>query len=317
MTAIRTLLFKLAESLFIVIILSIVLGLYVGLYFPEFVSKYPYISIISLACIFFLSALKIDLKKVLSALSDKWMLVVVIIFMLLLLPFVVFHITNFLYPTMAISLLLLAAMPSGMTAPLLSELAGGKQSLALVLTVVTSLLAPFTVPFIVSTTAGTLVVVDTFSMFKTLAIVIFIPFGIAQGLKYYFQSTINTLAPSFKSISTILLGILVMFVIAKQPKELLEVLKGGESFMYLIILFVFFVILHILGYFTIFWRKKRDRLTIAVCLTYMNFTLAITLASQFFSDYPNILIPTILSVLPWAILFIPFRYLVKKIGLLE
>jgi BASS family bile acid:Na+ symporter len=316
MVKIHQLLLKLTESLFVVVSLSIIIGVYVGLYFPDFVAEHPNISLTALAAIFFLSALKIDMKKVLQALADKWMLAVVIFFMLFALPFVVFHVTNYLYPTIAISLLLLSAMPSGMTAPLLSELAGGKQSLALVLTVVTSLLAPITVPLVVQFTAGTVVAVDSWGMFIRLVQVIFIPFLIAQVLKYYFQPAINAVAPAFKSVSTVLLGILILFVIAKQPHEIVALFQGGESVVYLSILFLFFAVLHILGYITVFWRHKRDRVTIAVCLTYMNFTLAITLASEFFKE-PNIVVPTILSVLPWAIMFIPFRMVVKKMGLLS
>jgi len=46
--------------------------------------------------------------------------------MLFVLPVAVYYITSAVYPSLAIAFLLLAAMPVGMTAPLLAEISGGK-----------------------------------------------------------------------------------------------------------------------------------------------------------------------------------------------
>lgn len=303
---------QITSSYFFVIVTSIVLGLYIGTVYPSFVNSHPNISLLALAGIFFLSSLKIELQKVFEALSDKLLLVVVIVFMLIALPFGVYYATAAIFPTLAISFLLLAAMPSGMTAPFLTELAGGKQGLALVLTVVTSLLAPFTVPTVVYLAAGHEVGVNFFDMFVLLAEAIFIPFVAAQIIKRYAQKTVDSFSFSFRFISTVLLGILIIFVIAKRPTEVMQVFSGGETLIYILGLTILFLVFHVLGYYTIFWRHKQDRITIAVCLTYMNFTLAIVLADRFFADTAHIVVPTVLSVLPWAFFFIPFRRIIQE-----
>jgi len=287
----------------------IVIGLafFVGIFYSQNVLWASSYTTSILAGIFFLSALKIDLKKVLRQLEDRWALFIITFFILLILPAVVYYIANLFFPSFAVALLLLSAMPAGMVTPLLTEISGGRQSLALVLAVITSLLAPITVPFIVEFLAGTSVEVNVFGMFKLLAIVIYIPFFLAQIFKRFWQEKIDKISVSFKSISTLLLGFLIMIIVAKQSKILIE----NFNIFVVGLLFVFFAILHIVGYFLIPWRDKRDRITISICITYMNFTLAIELANKFFSD-PNIILPIVLSIIPWSFIFIPFKKILDR-----
>jgi len=287
-------------------------ALLVGIGFSEYTIKLAPFSTLFMGAIFFLSALKIDLKKAASYLAYEKMLVVVNVFMLIVLPIVVYYGTRLVFPDLAFAFLILAAMPAGMTTPLLVDISGGRQSLALVLTISTSLLAPFTIPFVIKLVAGTAIAVSFYAMFFSLAKVIFIPFILANVIKYFWGRKIGKISHTFKPISIIFLGLLIMGIVAKQADAIISGLQGGESLKYLVIMFVFFIVLHVFGYFLIFWRDKGDRITITVCLTYMNFTLAIYLVDQFFTD-PNIVIPVILSVLPWVMLLVPFKYLMRKL----
>lgn len=282
------------------------LAFFIGLVYPENILWASAYTTFILAMIFFLSALKIDLKKVLHQLDDKLTLVIINVCMLLVLPVIVYFVFDLIYPSLAIAFLLLAVMPIGMTTPLLVEIAGGRQSLALILTVTTSLLAPFTVPFMIKLLAGTSVSVDVWAMFVLLATVIYVPFFVAQIFKRFWQRSIDRVAGYFKSISTILLGLLIMVIVAKNS----EVILNGFNFVYLGFLFLFFIGLHFAGYFIIPWRDKRDRVTISVCVTYMNFTLAIELASRFFME-ASIIVPVVLSVIPWAVVFVFFKRMKK------
>lgn len=289
----------------------LLLSLTIGLLLPQYAILFAPYGTFFLGIIFFLSALKIDLKEILKYLKDKKMVVAVNFVMLIGLPVVVYYAMLFIYPDLAIAFLLLAAMPAGMTSPLLSEICGGKQSLALVLTISTSLLAPFTVPLMVGFLAGATVQVDTLGMFLSLVKVIFIPFILANFVKYFWHHKIKATYYTFKPISTILLGLLIMGIVAKQAETIL----GGLNVTFLIevaALFVLFAFFHAVGYYTVWWRKRDDRVTITICLTYLNFTLAIFLAGKFFDD-PRIVVPVVLSVLPWSLLIIPFKYLTKKL----
>jgi BASS family bile acid:Na+ symporter len=292
----------------------VALALAIGIIFSDLVTPFSQYSTIFLGIIFFLSSLKIDIKTVINDLTDKGMLIAVNLFMLIVFPIAIYFITLSLYPSLAIAFLILAAMPSGMTAPLLSEITGGRQSLALVLTVTTSLLAPITVPFMIKTLAGAEVSVSFWDMSLLLATVIYIPFIAAQVIKHYGQDAVDRIAFTFKPISVFFLGVLITVVIAKQADAIISSLTGnGLALVYLGLLFVLFIIFHIAGYFTIFWRNPKDRVTITVCLAYMNFTLAIELANTFFSE-PNIVLPVVLSVIPWAVLLVPYKWTMKRLG---
>jgi hypothetical protein len=43
----------------------------------------------------------------------------------------------------------------------------------------------------------------------------------------------------------------------------------------------------------------------------MNFTLAIYLAGNFFTD-PNVLLSAVLIIFPWALLLLPFKYALQR-----
>jgi BASS family bile acid:Na+ symporter len=293
-------------------LLIVGLALVGGVVFTNEIINFSYLSTWFLGLIFFFSSLKIDLKKVGQYLHDPYMLIVVNLMMLIVLPIIVFLVMNFVFPSLALAFLLLAVMPSGMTSPLLSEISGGNQGLALVLAVTTSLLAPLTVPFVIKFMVGTTVAVSFADMFYLLAIVIYVPFILAQIVKYLWNDLVIKIEPELKPVSVLLLGLLILVVVSKQAMTIMEGFsQGGIAFIYLGALFLFFIVLHVIGYFAVFWKKMEDRLTIVVCLTYMNFTLAIELANNFFTE-PNVIIPVVLAVIPWSLMFVPYKYWVGR-----
>ncbi|MEK7655573.1 MAG: bile acid:sodium symporter [Patescibacteria group bacterium] len=292
---------SLIESYLFILIASLGIGIFL-----------PQIQILSawntlfLQIIFFLSSLKLDIDQFTHHLKDWKTILVTAGFMLLALPVLV-RILLFpfgdLFAGPALALFLLAAMPAGMTAPLLVEIVGGKQAMALVITITTSLLAPFSIPLITLLAYRTSVHVDAFGMFQKLALVIFIPFIIAMIVKRLSPKKVAKIASHTKPISIFLLGLLIATAIAPYAERLQTsfVSHPSTALILIALLFVFFAILHILGYNVIWWKSRSDRQTISVCLTYMNFTLAIYLASRFFPD-PTVILTLILSIIPWAVM---------------
>ncbi len=206
--------------------------------------------------------------------------------------------------------MLIAAMPSAMASALLAEVAGGRPSLALVLTVTTALLAPFTIPLVIRLTAATEVTIDFVNVFWSLVKIILLPFVLANIVKYLSQGAVKKFEPYFNSLSLILLGLLMTGIVAGKAEVILSGL-GGKIIIYLVALFLLFMAFQIFGYWAVFWRDHQDRLTVAICLTYMNIVTAIYLAYEFFNQ-PNIVVPTILAVFPWTLTVIPFKYVMKK-----
>ena len=255
-----------------------------------------------LQIIFFVSCLKIDFKQIKHSLKN-WKLISLASFLMLIgFPFIVWLIVNPLSPNLGLVFFLLAAMPVGMTAPLLAEITGGKQSIAMILAIVTSLLAPLTIPLLTKLLYGASISVDALGMFEQLAEVIFLPFILALIVRKLFSSKIEFTKLKTKPLSTLLLGLLIASAVAKQASQILNPSQNWWSFVVIVIsMYAFFIILHLVGYFSFWWEKHEDRSSVSVALTYMNFTLAIFLASEFFPR-PEILLPLVLSILPWATL---------------
>lgn len=259
-----------------------------------------------LQVIFFLTSLKLDAKSIAKEVADVRMLAITTFFMLIALPAVVFLIAQAIVPSMAVALLLLAAMPTGMTAPLLVEVVGGKTGMALVITLLTSILAPFTVPLMIGLFASTAVTVSALTMLVTLAKVILVPFVLAQLLRLLWPHKLQATFFTFKPISIILLGLLIAGVVAKQAHVILNGLETTILFQ-LIMLSIFICALLVAGYFIAFWRSPQERMTVTVCTTFMNFTLAIYLAGEFFPD-PAVTLAAVLVVFPWSLLLLPYKF---------
>jgi predicted Na+-dependent transporter len=292
-------------------IIIAVIAILAGIFLPSAKYLISWNTLI-LQVIFFLSCLKIDLKTVLLHFKDWKMLTVANLLMLIVFPLVVWLISS-IHPTdFGFALFLLAAMPVGMTAPLLAEVGGGIQSIAMVLTATTSLLAPFTVPLLTKIFYGTNVSVNATSMFTQLALVIFIPFAIAMIIRSIIPKKISRIKDYTKPISLILLGLLIAGAVAKQSAAITQMAGSFWVFLGTIIaLYVFFLIVHLVGYFSFYWEKREIKQTTSVSLAYMNFTLAIFLASQFFPK-PQIILPLVLSIIPWATFMPIWRKIIRQ-----
>jgi predicted Na+-dependent transporter len=280
--------------------------LMLGLSFPQTLSTFaPYVTVM-LGGIFFLAALTISVKDIRAYASDFTLVGVVVFLMLVAFPIGVFYAVEALYPPLALPLFLLAAMPTGMTAPLLTELAGGKRSLALVLTVTTSVLAPFSIPLLAELLLGSSVSVDVWGMFRNLLIIIGVPFLLAHLLRGVAPRVAQYVGKRNRLPSIFLLGFLVASIVAGQA----HILLGGLDALYVAgvlgALIVVFVLLHILGYILVFWRSKEERIAISVCITYMNFTLALYVANTFFPQ-ENAVVPIMLAIVPWTLMINAFR----------
>lgn len=287
----------LAESYIAILAAAILLGLLV----PATRLLVPYNTLL-LQAIFLISSLKLNGKDIVKHGKDWKLLLGANVIMVILLPLVVRFTAPAIAPDIAFPLFLLAAMPSGMTSPLLVEVIGGNQALALVITVTTSLIAPLTIPLVTKFAYGQVIAVDALAMFKSLLLVIILPFALAMLLKKLAPKTVKAVNAKSKPFSLIMLGLVIASAIAAHAPEILGSIASGVVLVRILAaLFLFFALLHLAGYYGLWWKSREDRLTISVCLTYMNFTLAIYLSSKYFSD-PSTVLTLVLSILPWAML---------------
>lgn len=251
-----------------------------------------------LQIIFFFSSLKIDLGHLSRELVRWETLLVASGFRLILAPGVAWIVASLFAPDMKAPLLLLGAMPAGMTSPLFVEMFAGNIPLSLVVTVVTALLAPFTVPLLLQLLGDANFALPFGTMVWTLFQVIALPFTLAQFTRFLFgKSVTQTIGSVTKPFSLGALFFLVGSITAVHREALLESFHL-EFLIHFLIMLSLFLFVHGLSYYLFFWRNAKDRFTLMLSLSYMNYTLAIYLAERFFVDPAQILL-VVLSFIPW------------------
>lgn len=255
---------------------------------------------IFLQIIFFFSCLKIDLRSYVEYIKDWKFLVLTNALMLIVFPFLVWLVWLIWPSNLIFAIYLLAAMPIGMTAALLVELNGGKSSITMILTTTTSLLAPFTIPFLTKLLYGASITVSAMDIFTQLAMVIFIPFALALIVRRLAPKTVKKIKDHTKPVSIIFLGLLIAGAVGKQVGAAESITADWKNLLITLgILYIFFLATDVLGYFSFWWEPHETRQTVSISLACMNFTLAIYLASQFFPQ-PSIVLPLVFAIIPWV-----------------
>lgn len=261
-------------------VLVVLLGVVLGMSFPstlKFINTY---STQLLILVFFFSSLRMSLNEVMSYIKDWRMSLFSSLYMLVVMPFALYSAAFFLPQEWAVAMLILGAMPTGTTIALMAEFFGGKTSLALVITTATSLLAPFTIPLVAKIAVGTQVEIDMVRMFFSLALTIVAPFALGMLVQRANPKAIQKHDSIWRTISVSAFGLLIMGIVANSSGEGVYVtLQDGATMLYAL------VVLAALtwgGYYIATWRQPAERVTIALCMLYMNNTLALFIGDRFF-----------------------------------
>lgn len=289
--------------------LVLALSLTLGLFFPLFGKGFNNVAVPFFMIILFLTCLKIDYRDIFKHLKQPVFLIYILCVYLLIIPAITYVIFQYVKPELAIGFLLLASLPPATTATLLTDLVKGNTSLSLTISLCTYLLAPFTVSLIFFLFTKQEVSLDIWSLMKTLILINIIPLVSAQIVRKVVRPVIIKTQKHYSRINLILLFLIVYIVVANQAQEILS-----QPFYHLVDdmfwLYAFFIVLHIIGYFVAFWRKKEDKVALSITKTYINVVLAMGLANTFFD--PKIAFLMVLSEVPWNTTIGVFTYSFKK-----
>lgn len=261
----------------------VLLGIILGLLFPGTFSPLNEYTTQLLILVFFFSSLRLSLEEILNYGKDWRLLFVTAFYMLLLLPFALFLPVRFFAYDWSVALLIMGAMPTGMTIALVAEFFGGKTSLALVITAVTSLLAPITVPIVTKIALGQAVPIPMLQMFWSLFLTIVVPFLLAMVLKKRIPKRIEAHDAWWRNISVAAFGLLIMGITAASASGTPVTFTLRDA---AVIAFVmpWLAILIWAAYHITPWRRPSERMTVALCMLYLNNTLALYVADKFFRD---------------------------------
>ena len=271
--------------------------------FPAFLPK------LLLGMMLFLVFLKIDSLKILENIRNYKLMIYISVVYMIIIPVFFFFSFSIFNPDLAIGILLLTAMPSGVSTPALTDIAKGNVPLSMSLTIVSQMISPFTVPLLFWLINLHGHSVDKLLMLKDMAIIVFLPMILSQVIKKYFPLTIKKTQYLFTSLNVLLLFAFVILAIASQRNYILENPVG--MVWKIAVLYLVFILLHIIGYLICFKQNKENRIAVAIGAAYMNNGMAIVLAASYFK--PEVLVLMVLSELPWNTLLAPFKKVINQL----
>jgi BASS family bile acid:Na+ symporter len=287
----------------------LIAGILTGLWNPLSFREFPvFLPKFLLGMMLFLVFLKIDSLQVLENIRNyKLMIYISLVYMIIIPVFFFFSISIF-NPELAIGILLLTAMPSGVSTPALTDIVKGNVPLSMSLTIISQMISPFTVPLLFWLISLHGYSVDKLLMLRDMAIIVFLPMIISQLIKKNFPLIIKKTQHFFTSLNVLLLFAFVYLAISSQRNYILE--NPAGMVWKIAVLYLVFIILHLIGYMICYKQNKQNRIAVAIGAAYMNNGMAIVLATSYFK--PEVLVLMVLSELPWNTLLGPFKKVLSQ-----
>jgi BASS family bile acid:Na+ symporter len=287
-----------------ILLLVVFSAMGIGIGIPEFGRIFVPYPLYFMMLLLFFSFLKINFLQVFSEVRKKaFVLFILCFFKLCVIPLILFFLTQILWPEYAVPVLLLSGISTGVVAPFISGLLEASTLLVLMMVVVSSLLAPFSLPTLVSVLVGQKIEIHFLVMVKVLAMVVFLPAAAVILLRYLYPTSLENLERVQFPVSLSMFACINLGVFAKYSPFFIETpVKVAET---ILVAFVLSVISHMVG-FLLTWRMKReDRLAGAISFAYMNNVLIVVFSSQFFGPLAPAL--AALYMLPFFTMIVPAR----------
>jgi BASS family bile acid:Na+ symporter len=294
--------FRLNDILLVVVVIT---SMTAAIVFPDFGSLFQVLPVYCVMANFFLSYLSIELSDVWKALqAHSRQILTFTVLKLVVLPVILFYIFYYIAPAYALSVLLLTGISTGVVAPFISNMVRGNSSLVLVVVVITSVLAPFTLPFLIKIVATRQAEISFFSMLRMLAMVIFVPIIAVEILR---RLTPKLLAPLTKMqfpVSLVLFALINLGVFYRYAPFFKK--EPGIIMLATAVALVLAAIYCVIGIF--FFRKSSlsNQLAGAVMLGNLNNVLVIVFSSEFFGPIEPMV--AAMYMIPFFVIVIPLRY---------
>ncbi len=289
----------------------VLLALVAGMMFPAvFLPIAPYTTAM-LMLIFFTSSLRLEASELFAYAKDWKMLLIANISMLILMPIALWFPLAAFAPEWALAFLIVGAMPTGLTIALIADMFGGKQSLAMLISATTSILAPITVPLILSLVVGRSVDIPVLNLFGSLFLTIVVPFVLAMATKREFKPFVQKHDLMWREVSLLFFALLVAAITANSMHGDTITLSWMDAGIVLV-LTVFMGGIAWVSAAATSWRSPAERITIALCMVYMNNTLALYIGDKFFANQH--IVPKLLIILTAVNLLLPpIKFAASKI----
>lgn len=292
-------------------IMLVLAALVFGVLFPSIFRAFAPFTTVFLMVIFFTSSLRLELRELTKDAKDWKLLLIANVVMLLFMPLAMWLPMRIFAPDWALAFLIVGAMPTGLTIALIADLFGGRASLAMLVSATTSLLSPITIPLVLSLVVEKTVAIPVLQLFGSLLLTIVLPCLLAMIVKATARDFVIAHDLLWREVSLILFSLVVAAVVADTVSGQTLPL-GWNEIGIVIVMTIFMGGIAWLSYGITAWRVPSDRVTIALCMVYMNNTLALYIGDTYFRAYG--VVPKLLVILTAVnALLPPIKYAASRI----
>jgi BASS family bile acid:Na+ symporter len=282
----------------------ILVGIIFSVAFPNYgLAINPYLNYL-LGVILFLSCLDLNIKEILTTLSDVKAQSLSLLVIHLASPLIIYFLRGYFSPEIYLGLILASAIPSGRSAVFLSKIYGGKPIKALTVSTISNSLAPITVPALVWIFAHTTLQIDAVKIGSTIFYMVIIPFSLA--LLVARTKPGKALNRVSTSISTIMLFLIILGIIS--PIEPIITNHPVLTLALILIVSVLVIVDFFLG--TLLKRDQADKVTYGLICSYKNYTLSTLLSLTLFS--PMVALPSVAYTIVNNLLLIPLQFFANR-----
>lgn len=268
-----------------------------GFAIPSLLNQFQGYVIYLLMTIMGILFLKVDILDIVTHIKNPLYLFYIAFINLIITPLLTYLLISPFHQNLTIGLVLLAALPAGVSSAVFTDIMNGRTSLSLTLVILTNLLAIFTIPFIFWVLFHQNIDINPLALLQDLLMVILIPFIIAKILKrIILKNIIHHFQDYYNILIVILVTSMVMITIAFQAPYIIA--NISSLLPTLGVLYLAFFGFQLIGYFSTFWCSKGRKLAVSNSNMIMNNILGIVLAIAFFP--PNVTTLIILSFIPWV-----------------
>jgi BASS family bile acid:Na+ symporter len=288
----------------LILLLVIFLSVLVAILVPRIGAPFQPFPLYLMMLLLFLSFLAIRLDAILHIVKGFPRSILFLSFLkTIALPIGIYFLCKVLYPSYAIAALLLSGISTGVVAPFISNVVKANSPLVLVMVVITSLIAPFTLPAIAKMLLSRSVDISMWSMVRMLCLVLLVPIGAVETLRRIWPRFIAMMMKrqfplSLATIALVNLGVFSRYAafFRQKPSTILEALVVAIVLAGIYLLF---------GIFAFPRGRVENQLSAAISMGNINNVLIIVFASQFFGP----LEPTVAAmyIFPFFGLIIPLR----------
>jgi BASS family bile acid:Na+ symporter len=157
------------------LLLAVTISMAIGVLSPQFSRIFgPYV-LVWLGCLLFINLIQLNTSELISAFVRARQIAFLSIIKLLVLPIGLYAATALIYPPLALPVLLLSGISTGLGAPFVANFVGSELPLIVGLIIVTSSAVPFILPPLVKILFGSHFEIPVIRMIVLLAVALFIP----------------------------------------------------------------------------------------------------------------------------------------------